>query len=292
MKNRTTSFIAIGAIGAIAAVAVASSGWWGSQAQSIPVAEVSHIHGIAVNLSDPSQLYLATHDGVFLTSPDGTATPVSSNTDDYMSFTAHPSDASTFFASGHPKTGGNSGFLVSRDGTKSWERVSPGVNGPVDFHAMTVSPADPNVLYGLYGEIQTSTDGGKTWEVVGPPPADIYGLAASVTDPKTVYAATGQGVMISRDGARTWEPSGPAGQPASFVNAAPDGTVYAFVVGSGLVKLAKSASEWERITKRFGNRILIHFAADPSNPDNLFAVTQQSEVIVSSDGGMSWKPLG
>lgn len=289
MKIRTTSFLTIGAI---AAATAAGFGWSSSQAQSMPIADVSHIHGIAVNLSDPSRLYLATHDGVFLTSPDGTAEKVSSNTDDYMSFTSHPSDANTFFASGHPKTGGNSGFLVSRDGTSSWEQVSPGVNGPVDFHAMTVSPADPNVLYGLYGEIQTSADGGKTWEVVGAPPADIYGLAASVSDPKMVYAATGQGVMVTRDGAKTWEPSGPAGQPASFVKAAPDGTVYAFVVGSGLVKLAKSASEWEPITNRFGNRILIHFAADPSNPDNLFAVTQQSEVIVSSDGGKSWKPLG
>lgn len=289
MRIRTTSFVPMAAI---AALIVTGSGWSSSHAQSMAIADVSHIHGIAVNLSNTSQLYLATHDGVFLTSPDGTATPVSSNKDDYMSFTSHPSDASTFFASGHPKTGGNSGFLVSRDAARSWEQVSPGVNGPVDFHAMTVSAADPNVLYGLYGEIQTSTDGGKTWQVVGAPPADIYGLAASVTDPQTIYAATGQGVMVSRDGAKTWEPSGPAGQPASFVNAAPDGAVYAFVVGSGLVKLAKSASEWERITKRFGNRILIHFAADPSNPDNLFAVTQQSEVIVSSDGGMSWKPLG
>ncbi len=286
MKNRTTLLLAI------AAVAVAGSGWSSSQAQSMPIAEVSHIHGIAVNLSDPSQLYLATHDGVFLTSADGTAEQVSSNTDDYMSFTSHPSDANTFFASGHPKTGGNSGFLVSRDRARSWEQVSPGFNGPVDFHAMTVSPADPNVLYGLYGEIQTSADGGKTWEVVGAPPADIYGLAASVSDPQMVYAATGQGVMVSRDGAKTWEPSGPAGQPASFVKAAPDGTVYAFVVGSGLVHLAEATSDWEPITDRFGDRVLIHFAADPSNPDNLFAVTQHSEVIVSADGGKSWKPLG
>ncbi|MCP3055989.1 F510_1955 family glycosylhydrolase [Aurantimonas marianensis] len=289
MRIRTTSFVPMAAI---AALIVTGSGWSSSHAQSMAIADVSHIHGIAVNLSNTSQLYLATHDGVFLTSPDGTATPVSSNKDDYMSFTSHPSDASTFFASGHPKTGGNSGFLVSRDAARSWEQVSPGVNGPVDFHAMTVSAADPNVLYGLYGEIQTSTDGGKTWQVVGAPPADIYGLAASVTDPQTIYAATGQGVMVSRDGAKTWEPSGPAGQPASFVNAAPDGAVYAFVVGSGLVKLAKSAGEWEPITDRFGNRVLIHFAADPSNSDNLFAVTQHSEVIVSADGGKSWKPLG
>ncbi len=42
----------------------------------------THIHGIAVHPKDSKQLYLATHHGVFLVSPDGWATRVSSNSNE------------------------------------------------------------------------------------------------------------------------------------------------------------------------------------------------------------------
>lgn len=78
-----------------------------SAAERIKLSEVSHIHGIAVDPSDPSRLFLATHHGLFLTSPDGTASRVSDNANDYMGFTPHPTDSSLLYASGHPAGGGN-----------------------------------------------------------------------------------------------------------------------------------------------------------------------------------------
>jgi len=44
-----------------------------SAAERVPLAEVSHIHGIAVDPRDPSRLFLATHYGVYLAAPDGLA---------------------------------------------------------------------------------------------------------------------------------------------------------------------------------------------------------------------------
>ncbi len=80
-------------IAVIAVTAIGGAAWWQAGAQSIPLAEVSHIHGIAVVPKDSSRLYLATHFGVFHTSADGTAEQVSENTNDYMGFTPHPTDA-------------------------------------------------------------------------------------------------------------------------------------------------------------------------------------------------------
>ncbi|MEH6719977.1 MAG: exo-alpha-sialidase [Aurantimonas endophytica] len=281
----------LAALGAVAVAAVAGSSLWASQAESVPLSEVSHIHGISVDPSDPARLYLATHYGVWRTSPDGTADQVSQNSDDYMGFTPHPSEAGTFFGSGHPETGGNAGFIVSRDGAETWEQLAPGADGPVDFHAMAVSAADPAVIYGLYGKVQVSRDGGSTWSVAGAPPADVYDIAASSADPDTVYAATGTGPMVSTDGARTWKPSGPEGRPASLVEVAPGGTVYAFVIGSGLLKRSASDGEWQSVGNDFGERVLLHLAADPGDPDRLFAVTQESQILTSTDGGSSWAPL-
>ncbi len=278
-------------IAVIAVTAIGGAAWWQAGAQSIPLAEVSHIHGIAVDPKDSSRLYLATHFGVFHTSADGTAEQVSENTNDYMGFTPHPTDADVVYASGHPSGGGNLGVLVSRDGGRSWEQLASGAGGPVDFHAMDVSRADPNVIYGLYGGIQVSRDGGESWSAAGAPQADVIDIAASAVSPDIVFAGTMSGVMISRDGGAAWEPTGPQGQPASMVHTAPDGTVYAFIVGSGLVKSAGVALDWTPVSNGLGERVLLHVAVDPADPDRLFAVTDESQLLASTDAGKTWQPL-
>ena len=44
-----------------------------AMAETIPMDQISHIHDLAVDPDRPSQLFLATHNGLFLTAPDGTA---------------------------------------------------------------------------------------------------------------------------------------------------------------------------------------------------------------------------
>lgn len=288
MKSRSITFVAGGAIAALIA---AGSLWWTSPAKSVPLSDVSHIHGNAVDPMDSARLYLATHYGVWRTSSDGTAEQISENRNDYMGFTPHPTKPGTFFGSGHPATGGNAGFIISRDAAKTWTQLSPGVNGPVDFHAIHVSANNPDVIYGLYGGIQVSRDGGKTWKIAGPAPAGIFDIAASAADPDTVYAATRNGLMFSRDGAKTWQATGPKGPAASMVEVAPDGSIYVFVVGSGLLRSPGSPLNWKPISNDFGDRILLHLAAEPADPARLFAVTQESEILVSADGGKNWRAL-
>jgi photosystem II stability/assembly factor-like uncharacterized protein len=262
-----------------------------SAAERIKLSEVSHIHGIAVDPSDPSRLFLATHHGLFLTSPDGTATRVSDNANDYMGFTPHPTDSSLLYASGHPAGGGNMGVILSEDGGKTWQQLSAGAQGPVDFHAMTISRSDPNVIYGLYGGIQVSRDGGKTWAENGAAPPETIDLAASAVDADLIFAATLKGLMLSRDGGKTWEPTGEQGRPVSMIETAPDGTVYALIVGLGLVSTPGSVINWSLLSSDVAQKIILHLAVDPTNPDRVFAVTQESEILTSTDGGRTWTPL-
>jgi photosystem II stability/assembly factor-like uncharacterized protein len=262
-----------------------------SAAERIRLSEVSHIHGIAVDPSDPSRLFLATHHGLFLTSPDGTASRFSDNANDYMGFTPHPTDSSLLYASGHPAGGGNMGVILSEDGGKTWQQLSAGAQGPVDFHAMTISRADPNVIYGLYGGIQVSRDGGKTWAENGAAPPETIDLAASAVDADLIFAATLKGLMLSRDGGKTWEPTGEQGRPVSMIETAPDGTVYALIVGLGLVSTPGSVINWSLLSSDVAQKIILHLAVDPTNPDRVFAVTQESEILTSTDGGRTWTPL-
>lgn len=289
--NRRTG-IAIAA--AVGAAALAGYWWQGRAAEAVPLSELSrttHIHGLAVDRQDPSALILATHHGVWRLE-DGTARLISDNRNDYMGFSPHPADPGRFFASGHPEGGGNMGVIASEDGGSTWKQLAEGARGPVDFHAMDVSAADPDVLYGLYGGVQASEDGGRSWEMRGAPPADTFALAASATDADTVYAATREGLMVSRDGARTWQPAHSVRQPASLVETTPEGAVYAFVVGEGLIRAREPELRWEAVSNDFGERIPLHLAVDPTDPARLYAATQHGEILASADGGRSWSALG
>jgi photosystem II stability/assembly factor-like uncharacterized protein len=251
--------------------------------------ETTHIHGIAVDPQDSSRIYLATHHGLFLVSPDGQATRISADKNDYMGFTPHPTDSSVLYASGHPVGGGNLGFMISTDGGKTWKQLSEGTRGPVDFHTLAVSKADPKTIYGAYGRLQVSRDGGQTWEPwerLAPLPDGLIDLAASATDANTLYAATQNGLLISKDAGRSWQPAYPAQHPTSLVETGNHGEVYAFMIGVGLLKFQDDG--WTLLSEDWGDRYVLHLAVDPTNSDRLYAVLQEGEVLASKDGGRTW----
>lgn len=268
--------------------------------EGTPVADLAghtHFHGLAVDRADPSRLYLATHHGVFRVGPNGIAVPVSQNRNDYMGFTPHPADPSVLYASGHPAGGGNLGFIVSRDGGKTWQQLSKGIGGPVDFHQMDVSPADPNVVYGGYqGRLQVSRDGGGTWQVVGPAPQGLIDLAASTEGPDVLYAATEEGLRKSQDGGKAWQDAYLLRKPATMVHVTPDGVVYAFLEGVGLIRTDEPGLAWQTVSADFAGRYFLHFAAAPGG-ERLYAValdpqTHKQALLTSADSGKTWTPLG
>lgn len=253
----------------------------------------THVHGLAVDRSDPGRLLIATHHGLHaLRVGDDTVVPVAETRDDFMGFTPHPENPDTLFASGHPAGGGNLGFIASSDGGKTWEQLSPGADGPVDFHQMDVSKADPAVIYGVYGGIQVSHDGGKSWEKVGPAPDGLIDLAASAKDADRLYAATREGLMVSPDSGKGWQRIALPRRPVSLVEVTGDGTIHAFVLGSGLLQGKEGSPDWRTLSNDFGDRYLLHLAVDPGDGARLFALTQDSELLASDDGGRTWRQLG
>lgn len=261
------------------------------------LAKQTHFHGIAVDARDTSRLYLATHHGLFVVGPDGKATPLSQSRDDFMGFTAHPADPLVLYASGHPERGGNLGFIVSTDGGRTSTKLASGVGGSVDFHQMDVSKADPKVICGVYGEVQRSADGGKTWSKISPAPDGLIGLAASSKDANTLFAATQKGLFKSTDGGRSWQIAHIVTRPATMVYATRSGDLYAFMVGTGLLRAKDESPNWEMVSPGLGADVILHFAADPKDGKRLYAVTYNPQsgaqsVVASRDGGVSWVKLG
>ena len=263
-------------------------------AQTLSLTELgarTHFHGIAVDARGGTRVYLATHHGLFLVDREGRAIRVSRDANDYMGFTPHPTDPAVLFASGHPAGGGNLGFIVSDDGGNSWRQLSSGVGGPVDFHQMDVSKADPRVIFGAFRGLQVSRDGGRSWEQIAPLPERFIDLAASTVDANRLYAATERGLLYSADAGTSWQAAHFRRAPATMVQTGYENDVYAFILGLGLVRTQEPDLRWEIVNDGFGDRYLLHLAVDPGDPKRLYVVTNDNEVLASEDGGATWAAL-
>jgi len=254
-------------------------------------------HGISVDPNDPSRIYLATHTGLFVTDPDGEALSISDFRADFMGFSPDPTNPDVFYGSGHPATGGNLGIVKSEDGGITWSKISDGVNGPVDFHQMDVSKANPNIIVGNSQGLQISKDAGQSWQIVAPSPEGTIDLAASAIDENILYSATRTGIIKSVDAGISWTSAHPSISPATMIATASDGNIYAFMIGTGLIRAAENELDWQILSNNFGDQFMLHFAIDPSNAQNMYAVTlnQQARklaIIASTDGGINWKVLG
>lgn len=209
--------------------------------------EWRHVHGVGVDPTDSSILYIATH-GDFYQSRNG-APPmkVDQVRADYMAFNAPHDKDSPLYASGHPSTGGNTGLIKSMDGGITWQSVSKVLDPPVDFHAMTLSKSDPNLILGFdsggRGLFKT-IDAGKTWDTVEYPEY-ISALTISPTDSQLIFAGTGNGIYKSNDGGITWAHGAYPGLAVYALNFDDDGILFASVNSFGLVRSDDLGVTWE-----------------------------------------------
>lgn len=256
---------------------------------------ITHGHGLAVAINDPQTLYIATHHGLLALKNEKDLYRLGKSHDDFMGFTVHPNEPKVFFSSGHPERGGNLGFLKSEDAGMSWKKVSDGKNGPVDFHAMTISTADPKIVYGWFrGELQRSDDAGVTWEVVDRDHLFIA-LAADPADAQKIYGVSpkGEGVLMSPDRGVSWQSLSKEleGGMVSVLAINPHNSADMLTFSEKLNGLAKSTDKgktWHKITERFGGATVLFIAYDKQNPGITYLLTHENNIWKSIDGGLHW----
>jgi|GEM_PF-130324 len=260
-----------------------------------PVNSISHPHGLAVDIENPNKLYIATHEGLLLLKDEKDLYRIGETTNDLMGFTADAKNSKTFYSSGHPSYGGNIGFQKTIDSGETWEKISDGINGPVDFHTMTVSPVNSNIIYGLFsGQIQKSTDGGTTWMLLDKQPEKIIALVADVADVKTVYASTQQGIWMSSDGGENWE-SLSTSLEASIVismsqNPKDRNQILSFSDTLGLASSNDGGKTWASLAGA-PNAVLYFIAFSASNPQMVYAIDENNQVYKSENSGLTWEKI-
>jgi photosystem II stability/assembly factor-like uncharacterized protein len=194
-------------------------------------------------------------------------------------------------------------------------------------------PGQPDVFYmGVNnGGVWKTDDAGRTWRPLfdGQPTQSIGALAVAPSDPRVIYAGSGEGlqrpdlsvgdgIYKSTDGGETWEHLGLRdGQqiPALLVDPHDPNRVFAAVLGHpygpnaerGVFRSTDGGRSWEKVLYRDENTGAVDLAFDPADPRVLYAslwAARQapweigasfqvpgSGLYKSTDGGGSWQPL-
>lgn len=297
MKNKKYIFIALLLVIVISIFLFKPSG-----NKLYPAESITHGHGLAVDVADPSRLYIATHHGLMLLINDKELFRIGRSEDDYMGFSINPTNPKIVYTSGHPYNGGNLGFRKSEDAGFSWEKVSNGINGPVDFHAMAVSSANPNIIYGWYANsLQRSLDQGNTWELIPTnllelsKGAGVYSLVADPKDENLVYADTGVGLFISKDKGLSWfilsQELADVAIISFAINPQDPSKMLSFTPKFSLAKSIDAGLTWERVNEDFERDIVYYIAYDRNNPNSVYIFTKKNSIYKSLDSGDTWNKV-
>ncbi len=260
-----------------------------------PVDSISHPHGLSVDLLDPNKVYIATHQGLLVLENEGLYR-LGESQDDLMGFTVDLKYPKTFYSSGHPSSGGNIGFQKSTDGGTTWEKISDGIDGPVDFHSLAVSSQNSDLIYGWYhGTLQRSTDGGSNWSVLDSGLKDVIALNASSSQEGALYAATMSGQLVSKDKGETWsvlsEDLSGSIVVAFTVNPSDPSHMLSFSDSLGLAKSNDGGASWASIPSEFTQDYPTFIAYAPSDSSLLYLITKANLLYKSTDGGETWSKL-
>lgn len=266
---------------------------------SIASIKGTHVHGMAVDRGDSNRLYLATHNGLFALANDTEVQRVGNSRDDFMGFSPHPSDSNILFSSGHPIGGGNLGFLRSDDQGKTWKKIHNGnPQGPADFHAMMVHPANPDHIYGWFKlRIHRSLDGGRTWEVLLKQPPEVLSFAGDSRNDTILFLGSIGDLLVSTDRGETWESMTDAikNDVVFDIDVDPStGSLFLATRDQGVLRLSKSA-EGNLVVESVGRLpkadIPQYLALDPKNPRILYTFSKTHSLYKSTDGGGNWQTL-
>jgi BNR/Asp-box repeat len=216
-------------------------------------------------------------------------------------------------------------FILTADGKRDkWSVAGPHFAGWEIYH-INGSPADPDRIYASqtsswFGQIiQRSSDGGKTWEQPGSPPASADGgTGAAPGEPpgdggfaqgesnKFAYdTSPGSGKPLTThqwyDGTQhPWEFARVWHLEPSLTD--PD-TVYAGVEDAALFRSTDGGKSWHELAGLRGHEsgpgwqpgaggMCLHtILLDPADPERIFTAISAAGTFRSDDAGKTWRPV-
>ncbi|MFN7928458.1 MAG: hypothetical protein U0Y68_11010 [Blastocatellia bacterium] len=192
------------------------------------------------------------------------------------------------------------GIYRSKDRGTSWERITP-ENDPElrNFHSVATDPRDANTIYVGTTHLPWKThDGGLTWERFGHKDngvlddSDIFCIRIDGTNPESVFMSACSGIYKTLDAGIKWTKL--SGIPFTsrrthviYQHPARPEVVFAGTT-EGLWRSTNGGQTWGLVTSR--KQVIHAVAAHPEQPDRIYIGTEDSGILISTDGGETFEP--
>lgn len=240
-------------------------------------------HSLLVAPTDPHQLWLGTHVGIY-ESLDGGRSWTFAGLEGQDAMNLGRTQEGTVWTAGHDV------LSRSSDGGKTWTSVRPEGLPGLDVHGFAIDPDNRSLLYaavagkGLY----RSSDGGESFELVstdvGP---GVLGMAVSA-EGRILAADPSRALFASDDGGRTWRPV--LEQQIVGVAFNPADPRIVLAIGARIYLSRDGGETWAPAfpLAEGGGPV----AWSPSDPDIAYVVGFDRILYSTSDGGVSWRAVG
>jgi len=264
--------------------------------------QAQEVSTILVDEEQPSQLYAGLTTGaVYLSTNHGAswkAISVVRGATPIHRLVQHPADPNRLYAA----TG--TGLFVSSDRGRAWNSIP--VADERACLSLAIEPFNTSTMYaGISGlGVLKTTDAGGTWrpssgglDSVLLRQTEVHDIRIDPANPERIVAAlSGIGVVASATGGATWtrltEAIASVGVTPTqlLIHPKTSGTMVLGMSGGTLYISRDGGATWSPTRFGTGGNSPVSLALHPANNEVIYAATE-SEVLISSDFGTTWKTL-
>jgi photosystem II stability/assembly factor-like uncharacterized protein len=205
--------------------------------------------------------------------------------------TAAPSDAKILIA------GALSGVYHSTDGGRQWAQISPPGSSEIhEIESLAVDPHNPQIIYaGTWHLPWKTTDGGEHWKNIKNgviEDSDVFSIIVDERDPQIIYASACSGIYKSQNAGDLFKKVQGIPSTARRTRVLMQDPVHPDIVFAGttegLFRTSDAGQSWLRMTRP--EDIINDIYIDPKNPEHMLVATDRGGVLMSNDGGFTYKP--
>ena len=188
------------------------------------------------------------------------------------------------------------GVFRTKDGGKSWDRISPvkQADDLKNVESLALDPKNPDVVYaGTWHLAWKTDDGGANWHRINKgmiDDSDVFSVIVDSTNPSVVYASACSGIYRSDSAGDLFRKL--QGIPFSarrtrVLRQDPNNpsTVYAGTT-EGLWKTTDGGKNWKHVTN--SEVVVNDVMVDPRNSNRVLLATDRSGVLASGDGAQTF----
>jgi photosystem II stability/assembly factor-like uncharacterized protein len=188
------------------------------------------------------------------------------------------------------------GVYQSDDSGNHWRRITPEGNPELhEFESIAIDPKDPKIIYaGTWHLPWKTTDGGEHWSNMKQgiiDDSDVFSIIVDPKDPNVVYASACSGIYKSETAGSLFHkiqgiPSTARRTRVLMQDPLHQNIVFAGTT-QGLYRTGDAGATWVRTT---GPELIVNDVyINPTDSNRMLLATDRGGVLVSNDGGYSFK---